>query len=121
MSEVSRSETIHMLDGVPLFAGLNKRQLAAVAKVVDHMTFEPGAELVKELEVGRRLIVIREGTAQVRRQGSVGAGGSTEGMEQVPVGASPPSARGTSSVNCRSSTASRRRRPWWPTPRSRPS
>jgi CRP/FNR family transcriptional regulator, cyclic AMP receptor protein len=82
MSEVSRSETIHMLDGVPLFAGLNKRQLAAVAKVVDHMTFEPGAELVKELEVGRRLIVIREGTAQVRRQGSVGAGGSTEGMEQ---------------------------------------
>jgi CRP/FNR family transcriptional regulator, cyclic AMP receptor protein len=70
MAEVSRSETIQMLDGVALFAGLNKRQLAAVAKVVDHMTFEPGAALVKELEVGRRLIIIRDGTAEVRRLGS---------------------------------------------------
>jgi CRP/FNR family transcriptional regulator, cyclic AMP receptor protein len=77
MSEVSRSETIRMLDGVPLFAGLNKRQLTAVAKVIDHMTFEPGAELVKELEVGRRLIIIREGTAEVRRQGSAGDGAGT--------------------------------------------
>jgi CRP/FNR family transcriptional regulator, cyclic AMP receptor protein len=78
MAEVSRSETIRMLDGVPLFAGLNKRQLAAVAKVVDHMTFEPGAELVKELEVGRRLIIIHEGTAEVRRQGSAADGTGTE-------------------------------------------
>lgn len=80
MAEVSRSETIRMLDGVPLFAGLNKRQLTAVAKVVDHMTFEPGAELVKELEVGRRLIIIHQGTAEVRRQGSAtdGAGTGTE-------------------------------------------
>jgi CRP/FNR family transcriptional regulator, cyclic AMP receptor protein len=77
MSEVSRSDTIRMLDGVPLFAGLNKRQLAAVAKVVDHMSFEPGAELVKELEVGRRLIIIREGTAQVTRQGTAGDGTGT--------------------------------------------
>lgn len=80
MAEVSRSETIRMLDGVPLFAGLNKRQLTAVAKVVDHMTFEPGAELVKELEVGRRLIIIHQGTAEVRRQGSAtdGTGTGTE-------------------------------------------
>jgi CRP/FNR family transcriptional regulator, cyclic AMP receptor protein len=78
MAEVSRSETIRMLEGVPLFAGLNKRQLTSVAKMVDHMSFEPGAELVKELEVGRRLIVIHEGTAEVRRRDSVAA----EGMEQ---------------------------------------
>jgi CRP/FNR family transcriptional regulator, cyclic AMP receptor protein len=78
MAEVSRSETIRMLEGVPLFAGLNKRQLTSVAKMVDHMSFEPGAELVKELEVGRQLIVIHEGTAEVRRQDSVAA----EGMEQ---------------------------------------
>jgi CRP-like cAMP-binding protein len=57
-----------MLDGVPLFAGLTKRQLAAVAKLVDHMSFDPGAVLVKELDVGRRLIIIRSGTAEVRRQ-----------------------------------------------------
>lgn len=75
MAEISRGDTIRMLDGVPLFAGLNKRQLAAVAKLIDHVTFEPGAELVKELDVGRRLIIIREGTAEVRRQGSVAVGG----------------------------------------------
>jgi CRP-like cAMP-binding protein len=67
MTEVARTETMRMLDAVPLFAGLTKRQLASVAKVVDHMTFEPGAVLVKEMDVGRRLIIIREGTADVRR------------------------------------------------------
>jgi signal-transduction protein with cAMP-binding, CBS, and nucleotidyltransferase domain len=71
MAEVSRAETLRMLDGVPLFSGLTKRQLAAVAKVVDHLSFEPGAVLVKEMEVGQRLIVIREGTAEVTRQGIV--------------------------------------------------
>ncbi len=67
-----------MLDLVPLFRGLTKRQLVAVAKVVDHMSFSPGAVVVKELDVGRRLIIIREGTAEVRRQGVVGRDGATE-------------------------------------------
>ena len=71
-----------MLEVVPLFTGLNKRQLAAVAKVVDHMTFEPGAVLVKEMDVGRRLIIIREGTAEVIRQGFVAPGDSAKGVEQ---------------------------------------
>lgn len=80
MSEVSRAETVRMLDGVPLFCGLSKRQLAAVAKVVDHVSFEPGAVLINEMEVGVRLIVIREGTAQVTRRGVVkkGPGKGTE-------------------------------------------
>ena len=68
MGEVSPKETVRMLDGVPLFAGLTKRQLVAIAKLVDHMSFDPGAVLVKELDVGRRLIIIRTGTAEVRRQ-----------------------------------------------------
>jgi len=81
MDEVSRAETVRMLDGVPLFSGLTKRQLAAVAKLVDHMSFEPGAILVKEMEVGQRLIVIREGTAEVSRRGTVREGAAT-GPEQ---------------------------------------
>ena len=82
MAEVSRGETVRMLEAVPLFTGLNKRQLAAVAKVVDHVTFEPGAVLVKEMDVGRRLIIIREGTAEVIRHGFVDPGGSAPGVEQ---------------------------------------
>lgn len=82
MADASRGETVRMLESVPLFTGLNKRQLAAVAKVVDHMTFEPGAVLVKEMDVGRRLIIIREGTAEVIRQGFVAPGDSANGVEQ---------------------------------------
>lgn len=71
MAEVSLGETVRMLDSVPLFAGLTKRQLNAIAKLVDHVSFKPGDVLVKELEVGRRLIVIQEGTAEVRRREAV--------------------------------------------------
>jgi hypothetical protein len=53
MTEPSQRDTIGMLDGVPLFAGLTKRQLAAVAKLVDHERFEPGHVLVKEMVNGR--------------------------------------------------------------------
>ena len=70
-----------MLDGVPLFAGLTKRQLAAVAKLVDHVSFRPGAVLVKELDVGRRLIIIRTGTAEVRRQVVAAREDPSEGVE----------------------------------------
>jgi CRP/FNR family transcriptional regulator, cyclic AMP receptor protein len=83
MTEVSRSETIGMLDGVPLFAGLSKRQLAAVAKLVDHVSFRPGDVLVKEMDVGRRLIIIGEGTAEVRRLGPHGTKG---GGNEPPIG-----------------------------------
>jgi CRP/FNR family cyclic AMP-dependent transcriptional regulator len=67
-----------MLDLVPLFSGLTKRQRIAVAKVVDHINFGPGAVLVKEMDVGRRLIIIRQGTAEVRRQGVVAGNGAKE-------------------------------------------
>ncbi len=82
MSEVSRAETLQMLGDVPLFSGLTKRQLAAVAKVVDHMSFEPGAELVKELRIAQRLIIIRSGTAEVTRRGIVAGEGATGGIQE---------------------------------------
>lgn len=82
MAKVSRAETVRMLDAVPLFSGLTQRQLSAVAKVVDHESFEPGDLLVKELEVGVRLIVIREGTAGVTRRGAVVGKGADKSLAQ---------------------------------------
>lgn len=81
MALVSRAETVSMLHAVPLFSGLTKRQLAAVAKLVDHVSFPPGTVMVKELDVGRRLIVIREGTAQVVRRG-IAREGLPSGIQQ---------------------------------------
>jgi CRP/FNR family cyclic AMP-dependent transcriptional regulator len=82
MASISQAETVAMLHAVPLFSGLSRRQLAAVAKLVDHVSFEPGAVIVKELDVGHRLIVIREGTAEVVRRGIVAGEGSSDGIRQ---------------------------------------
>lgn len=78
MEQVPRSEVIQMLNQVPLFNGLPKRQLTAVAKLVDLMSFEPGKVLVKELGSVQRLLVIREGTAAVTRQWIVRTENGTE-------------------------------------------
>lgn len=82
MAEISRAETLRILEGIPLFSGLTKRQLTAVAKVMDHASFKAGDVLVKELEVGQRLIIIREGTAQVNRRGIATQKGTDKGIEQ---------------------------------------
>lgn len=75
----SKVETTQVLAAMPLFAGLTKRQLGAVAKAVDHASFEPGAELLTEREEVHRLLVIRRGTAAVTRRGVVaGEGGGMQ-------------------------------------------
>jgi len=82
MPEVSRAETVRMLGSVPLFNGLTKRQLTAVAKVVAHVTFKPGAVLLRELRPGQRLIIIRSGVAAVTRQGVVDREGVVGGIQE---------------------------------------
>jgi CRP/FNR family cyclic AMP-dependent transcriptional regulator len=80
MSDVSRAETTRIVAGMPLFSGLTKRQLAAIAKVVDHQTFQPGDVLIREQQDVQRLIIIRSGVAAVTRRGMIGRGDG--GIEQ---------------------------------------
>ena len=65
-----------------MFSGMTKRQLAAVAKVVDHESFEAGAVLLRELRPGQRLIIIRSGTAAVTRHGIVARDGPDGGIQE---------------------------------------
>jgi CRP-like cAMP-binding protein len=81
MARTSKAQKAAALERVPLFSGLSKRQLNSVAAVADPVSFEPGSVLVKELEVGQRLIVIHEGTAKVVRQGTVKRAGSKGGIQ----------------------------------------
>jgi CRP-like cAMP-binding protein len=81
MSGVSKAETIRMLGEVPLFAGLTKGQMGAVAKLVDHESFEPGAVLVTEGRDGVRLLMVRSGTAAVTRGRPVSEDGPNGGVE----------------------------------------
>jgi CRP/FNR family cyclic AMP-dependent transcriptional regulator len=82
MAKVSRAETLRLLGEVPLFTGLTSRQMADVAKAVSHASFEPGAVLVKEMELGEKLIIIRSGTAAVTRRGIVTREGPAKAIEQ---------------------------------------
>jgi CRP/FNR family cyclic AMP-dependent transcriptional regulator len=84
MPEVSRAEMMLMLAGTPLFEGLTKRQLTAIAKVADYQAYEPGAVLVREQEDVQRLLIVRSGTAAVLRKGTVtdDGGGVHEGASR---------------------------------------
>ncbi len=69
---------VDLLAGIPLFAGLSKRQLSEVALIADEMSFPPGRTLIEEDTRGREFIVIVEGQAKVTRNGrkvnEIGAG-----------------------------------------------
>jgi CRP-like cAMP-binding protein len=84
MPDIPRAESVRLLANMPLFAGLTKRQLAAIAKLVDHRTFEAGAVLIREQQHGQRLILIRSGTAAVTRRGVVArdGGGVQQGADR---------------------------------------
>jgi len=57
------------LKAVPLFAGMSKKDLAAVGKIADEIELAPGYELIKEGRVGSQFFVLLEGEAEVRRRG----------------------------------------------------
>lgn len=68
MAKTSRAQTIAVLQNVPLFNGLSRRQLTEVAKVAYEDDYAPGDVIVKEGDVGQKLVVLTAGTADVIRK-----------------------------------------------------
>jgi CRP/FNR family transcriptional regulator, cyclic AMP receptor protein len=72
------SQKVELLRSVPLFQRLSKRHLNEVARHADEVSAEPGKVLMREGELGRELLVIASGAAQVSRRGqaiaTLGAG-----------------------------------------------
>jgi CRP-like cAMP-binding protein len=64
-----RSAYLDELAGVPLFAGLARRELQRVAAVADVADFDPGAEVVREGTTGHELYVVVRGSASVVERG----------------------------------------------------
>ena len=58
-----------MLAGVPLFAGLSRKELAQVAAIADELDFHAGKELIREGGAGREFFILLEGSAEVTRGG----------------------------------------------------
>jgi CRP-like cAMP-binding protein len=59
------------LKTIPLFSHLNRKELALVARHCDDAEAEAGQVLVREGEVAREFMVIKDGTATVTREGVV--------------------------------------------------
>lgn len=60
---------LETLKNVPLFAGLSKRDLAAVGRIADELDVPAGKELIRQNEVGRQFFILLNGEAVVRRSG----------------------------------------------------
>jgi voltage-gated potassium channel len=64
-----RDPKLIALKAVPLFAGLRRPGLAAVARIADELDLPAGKVLIAEGSLGRQFFVLLEGAAVVRRRG----------------------------------------------------
>ncbi len=69
MPRGGKDSKLEALKTVPLFAGLSKRDLAAVGRIADELDIPGGKELIHEGEPGRQFFILLEGEAIVRRNG----------------------------------------------------
>ncbi len=69
MRATRQDHKLQALKNVPLFGGLSKRDLSAVARIADELDFPAGKELIRENEPGRQFFILLEGEALVRRRG----------------------------------------------------
>lgn len=66
---MARDNKLDALSSVRLFAGLNRRELATVAKASDAVSAAAGTTIVAEGSAGREFYLLLDGTATVRRNG----------------------------------------------------
>jgi CRP-like cAMP-binding protein len=66
-----RSDKIEILKTIPLFSGLNQRELGQIAQQADEIPVEAGKVLAREGEYGREFILLVDGRARVERNGKV--------------------------------------------------
>jgi CRP/FNR family transcriptional regulator, cyclic AMP receptor protein len=64
-----KTDPTESLRQVPLFSGLERKELAELAKLVKEMRYEPGASIVQTGAGGHGLYIIKEGRVSVVRDG----------------------------------------------------
>ena len=67
---LGRDAKINLIKRVPLFEHCSRRELALIARIADELDLPAGKDLTREGEPGREFLVLLEGTAEVRRQGT---------------------------------------------------
>jgi CRP/FNR family cyclic AMP-dependent transcriptional regulator len=66
---MAREQYLDRLASVPLFGGMNNKELRDIAKATVELQIDEGTEFVTQGDVGREAFVIVEGTAEVIRNG----------------------------------------------------
>jgi CRP-like cAMP-binding protein len=64
-----KTDPTESLRRVPLFAGLDRKELELLAKLTKEQRYEPGATIVKSGASGHGLYIIKEGNVSVIRDG----------------------------------------------------
>ena len=65
----SQDVKVEALKRAPLFAGLSKKELNALARVTDDLAVEPGTVLCREGGLGQEFFVLVDGEVEVTRGG----------------------------------------------------
>lgn len=65
----SKASQLDHLKSVPLFAGLNKKQLQLIAKSADEITLASGTVLVDQGQTGREAFLVLDGKVGIKRNG----------------------------------------------------
>ncbi len=69
MARIKEPEKIAALQRIPLFDGLDKKELQFLAGLVTEAPVKAGTKLVTQGEMGREAMIIEQGTAKVLRDG----------------------------------------------------
>jgi CRP/FNR family transcriptional regulator, cyclic AMP receptor protein len=64
--QVATNEAITMLAEVPIFSGLSKKELTAIAKAAKEVDHRQGATLAREGDTGLGFFLILDGVAEVK-------------------------------------------------------
>ena len=71
MSFAQTSSKVELLAGSSLFAGLNKRQLAALNRHLDEVRIPAGRTIINQGSVGYEACVVLDGTVAIQRDGAL--------------------------------------------------
>jgi CRP/FNR family transcriptional regulator, cyclic AMP receptor protein len=91
MKLFSQDTKVQALKAAPLFKGLSRRDLTALARVSEDLEVESGTVLCREGEIGQEFFVIVDGKVKVTRKGrrvAIRGGGDFVGeialLEEIP-------------------------------------
>lgn len=69
MVSIRQDAKLALLKGVPMFAGLSKKELIAVSRATEQLEYGTGEVLARQDSVGNEAYVVVDGSITVRRNG----------------------------------------------------